>query len=134
MKELSVIIPVLNERENIAPLISEVEEALSLIDYEVIFVDDGSTDGTQKAILQKVTKRITLIEFKKNYGQSTALTAGIDHASGKYIALLDGDLQNDPSDINLMLKKLKEGDWDVVAGNRKDRKDGMIFRKIPSKI
>jgi len=134
MKELSVIIPVLNERENIAPLISELEQALSCIDYEVIFVDDGSTDGTQKAILQQVTKRITLIEFKKNYGQSTALTAGIDHASGKYIALLDGDLQNDPSDINFMLKKLKEEDWDVVAGNRKDRKDGMIFRKIPSKI
>jgi len=133
MKELSVIIPVLNERENIAPLISDLEQALPGIDYEVIFVDDGSNDGTQKEVVKRATKRIMLIEFRKNYGQSTAITAGIDYASGKYIALMDGDSQNDPDDITFMLKKLKEEDWDVVAGNRKDRKDG-ILRKIPSKI
>ncbi|MGB4775724.1 MAG: glycosyltransferase, partial [Daejeonella sp.] len=71
---------------------------------------------------------------RKNYGQSTAMTAGIDHATGKYIALLDGDLQNDPSDIPFMLQKLKDEDWDVVAGNRANRRDGMFLRKIPSKI
>ncbi len=134
MKELSVIITVLNERENVVPLIAALQEALAGIDYEAVFVDDGSTDGTQKEIQKHRDKRITLVELKKNYGQSTAMTAGIDYATGKYIALLDGDLQNDPSDIPFMLNKLKEEDWDVVAGNRKNRKDGMFFRKIPSKI
>ncbi|MEO6221118.1 MAG: glycosyltransferase family 2 protein [Ginsengibacter sp.] len=134
MKELSIIITVLNERENIVPMIMALEAALAGIDYEGIFVDDGSTDGTQKEIRKHTTKRIMLVELRKNYGQSTAMTAGIDYSTGKYIALLDGDLQNDPSDIPFMLKKLKEEDWDVVAGNRKNRKDGMFLRKIPSKI
>ena len=134
MKELSVIITVLNERENIAPLIMLLEEALEGFNYEVIFVDDGSNDGTQKEILKYISKRIMLVELRKNYGQSTAMTAGIDYAQGTYIALLDGDLQNDPSDIPFMLKKIKTEDWDVVAGNRKNRKDSMLFRRIPSKI
>ena len=134
MKELSVVITVFNERENVAPMVNALEEALTSIDHEVIFVDDGSNDGTQKEIKKNLTKRIVLVELRKNYGQSTAMTAGIDHAKGKYIALLDGDLQNDPSDIPFMLNKLKEEDWDVVAGNRKNRKDGMFLRKIPSKI
>ena len=134
MKELSVVITVFNERENVAPMVNALEEALTSIDHEVIFVDDGSNDGTQKEIKKNLTKRIVLVELRKNYGQSTAMTAGIDHAKGKYIALLDGDLQNDPSDIPFMLDKLKEEDWDVVAGNRKNRKDGMFLRKIPSKI
>ncbi|WP_423149166.1 glycosyltransferase family 2 protein [Rubrolithibacter danxiaensis] len=134
MRELSVVITVLNERENIAPLITAIREALSGIDYEVVFVDDGSNDGTQKEIRTHADERIVLVELRKNYGQSTAMTAGIDHAVGKYIALLDGDLQNDPSDIPFMLAKLKDEDWDVVAGNRKNRQDGMFLRKIPSKI
>ncbi|MEP6596378.1 MAG: glycosyltransferase family 2 protein [Ginsengibacter sp.] len=134
MKELSVVITVFNERENIAPLISALEQALSDIDYEVIFVDDGSDDGTQKEIREHCTRKMVLVELRKNYGQSTAMTAGIDYAAGKYIALLDGDLQNDPSDIPFMLNKLKKEDWDVVAGNRKDRMDGMFLRRIPSKI
>ncbi len=134
MKELSVIITVLNERENVVLMISALKEALIGIDYEAIFVDDGSTDGTQREIRKHVDARIILVELRKNYGQSTAMTAGIDYAKGKYIALLDGDLQNDPSDIPFMLNKLKEEDWDVVAGNRKNRKDGMFLRKIPSKI
>ncbi|WP_207428297.1 glycosyltransferase family 2 protein [Pedobacter sp. SYSU D00535] len=134
MRELSVVITVLNERENIAPMIEALGKALLNIDYEVIFVDDGSSDGTQKEIRKHATDRIVLVELRKNYGQSTAMTAGIDHASGKYVALLDGDLQNDPSDIPFMLQKLKDEDWDVVAGNRKNRQDGMFLRKIPSKI
>lgn len=134
MKELSVVITVLNERENIGPLISALHDALEGIDYEVVFVDDGSDDGTPREIRRHAGKRIRLVELRKNYGQSTAMTAGIDHAEGTYIALLDGDLQNDPADIPFMLKKLKDEDWDVVAGNRKDRQDGIFLRKIPSKI
>lgn len=134
MRELSVVITVLNERENISPLIQALHQALIGIDYEVVFVDDGSDDGTQREIRKHADSHIRLIELRKNYGQSTAMTAGIDHTTGTYIALLDGDLQNDPSDIPFMLNKLKEEDWDVVAGNRKDRQDGMFLRKVPSRI
>lgn len=134
MTELSVVITVLNERENIFPLIQAIKNALAGINYEVVFVDDGSDDGTQKEVRKHADGRILLVELRKNYGQSTAMTAGIDHASGKYIALLDGDLQNDPADIPFMLQKLKDEDWDVVAGNRANRQDGVFMRKIPSKI
>ena len=134
MRGLSVVITVLNERENIAPLIEAIGTALSGIDYEVIFVDDGSNDGTQKEIRKHANENIILVELRKNYGQSTAMTAGIDHASGTYIALMDGDLQNDPSDIPFMLQKLKDEDWDVVVGNRKSRQDRLLARKLPSKI
>ena len=134
MRELSVVITVLNEKENIAPLIEAIKSALIGIDYEVIFVDDGSNDGTQKEIRKYSNDQIILVELRKNYGQSTAMTAGIDHTTGNYIALLDGDLQNDPTDIPFMLQKMKDEDWDVVAGNRKNRQDGVFLRKIPSKI
>ncbi|MEO8795877.1 MAG: glycosyltransferase family 2 protein [Daejeonella sp.] len=134
MRELSVVVTVLNERENIQPLLTDIRNALTDIDYEVVFVDDGSNDGTQKEIKKFADDRVTLIELRKNYGQSTAMTAGIDYSTGNYIALLDGDLQNDPTDIPFMLQKLKDEDWDVVAGNRKNRKDGMFLRKIPSTI
>jgi glycosyltransferase involved in cell wall biosynthesis len=134
MRELSVVVTVMNEEENIRPLVEAIDSALATIDYEVIFVDDGSTDGTRTRIKEAVNTRIVLVELRKNYGQSTAMTAGIDHTTGRYIALLDGDLQNDPTDIPSMLELLKREDWDVVAGNRKNRKDGFILRKIPSKI
>lgn len=134
MKELSVVITVMNEEENIKPLLEAVRSALSAIDYEIIIVDDGSTDKTKQQILEHTDDRTVLVELRKNYGQSTAMTAGIDHSHGRYIALLDGDLQNDPTDIPAMLELLKKEDWDVVAGNRKNRKDGFILRKIPSKI
>ena len=134
MKELSVVITVLNEKDNIKPLMEAIRTALTGINYEVVFVDDGSSDGTQKEINKFADERIVLVELRRNYGQSTAMTAGIDNASGTYIALLDGDLQNDPSDIPFMLKKMKDEDWDVVAGNRNKRQDGFFLRKIPSKI
>ena len=134
MPELSVVITVMNEEENIQPLLAVISSALDGIDYEVILVDDGSTDATKKRILQFSDERTILVELRRNYGQSTAMTAGIDHSKGTYVALLDGDLQNDPTDIPSMLKLLKEEDWDVVAGNRANRKDGMLLRKIPSKI
>lgn len=134
MRELSVVITVMNEEENIKPLLQTVHAALQDIDYEVILVDDGSTDKTKQKILDNAGERVILVELRKNYGQSTAMTAGIDHSKGKYIALLDGDLQNDPTDIPAMLDLLKKEDWDVVAGNRKNRKDGFILRRIPSSI
>lgn len=134
MRELSVVITVMNEEDNIRPLVEAINKALAGIDYEVIFVDDGSTDATRKRVKELVDTRTVLVELRKNYGQSTAMTAGIDFTTGKYIALLDGDLQNDPTDIPMMLALLKKEDWDVVAGNRKDRKDGFILRKVPSKI
>lgn len=134
MRELSVVITVMNEEENILMLLQSIRQALGGIDYEVVFVDDGSTDRTKQQILQHSDDRTVLVELRKNYGQSTAMSAGIDHSRGKYIALLDGDLQNDPSDIPAMLQLLKDEDWDVVAGNRRNRKDGMFLRKIPSGI
>ena len=134
MKELSIVITVKDEEENIKPLLDSIRSALSGLDYEIILVDDGSADKTKQQILNNSDERTVLVELRKNYGQSTAMTAGIDYSTGRYIALLDGDLQNDPSDIPGMLDLLKREDWDVVAGNRKNRKDGMFLRKIPSKI
>ncbi len=131
---LSVVVPVMNEEDNVVPMIEAVHDSLQSIDYELLFVDDGSTDRTRERIREHMTPRIKLIELRKNYGQSTAMTAGIDHAEGEYITMLDGDLQNDPSDIPMMLEKLIHEDWDVVAGNRANRQDGMLLRKIPSKI
>jgi glycosyltransferase involved in cell wall biosynthesis len=124
----------MNEEDNIPPLLEAVHNALRDFNYEVILIDDGSTDNTKKKILEHANERVVLVELRKNYGQSTAMTAGIDHAQGKFIAMLDGDLQNDPTDIPFMLELMKKDDWDVVAGNRKNRKDGMVLRKIPSKI
>lgn len=134
MRELSVVITVMNEEENIGPLQEAIRNALGGMDYEVVYVDDGSSDRTREEIKKHSDDRTVLVELRKNYGQSTAMTAGIDHSTGKYVALLDGDLQNDPTDIPSMLELLKTEDWDVVAGNRKNRKDGMFLRKIPSKI
>ncbi|EOR92830.1 Glycosyl transferase, family 2 [Arcticibacter svalbardensis MN12-7] len=134
MKDLSVVITVLNERENILPLLEAIRNALGPLSYEVVFVDDGSSDGTQKEIRKYADDHIILVELRRNYGQSTAMTAGIEHSTGRYIALLDGDLQNDPTDIPMMLEKLIDEDWDVVAGNRKDRQDGAFLRKFPSMI
>jgi glycosyltransferase involved in cell wall biosynthesis len=134
MIELSLVIPVMNEEDNVKPLLEAVRSALKDFDYEIILVDDGSTDNTRKRILEYADERTVLVELRKNYGQSTAMSAGIDYARGEFIAMLDGDLQNDPTDIPFMLDLLKREDWDVVAGNRKNRKDGMVLRKIPSKI
>jgi glycosyltransferase involved in cell wall biosynthesis len=134
MRELSVVITVMDEQDNIKPLLESIRNALTGIDYEVVLVDDGSTDKTKQQVLEYADERTVLVELRKNYGQSTAMTAGIDYSHGKFVALLDGDLQNDPTDIPAMLDLLKKEDWDVVAGNRKNRKDGFILRRLPSKI
>lgn len=134
MKKISAVVCVYNEELNIKPLVEKITTALSGIDYEIIYVDDGSTDNTVKEILNLKHPRLTLVEFRKNFGQSSALAAGIKEASAEYIVLLDGDLQNDPSDIPMMLEKAETEGWDVVAGLRKNRQDGMFLRKIPSWI
>ena len=134
MKKLSVVIPVMNEEDNIKPLFKALREALKDIDYELIFVDDGSTDSTVSKIKEEADSRTKLIVFNRNFGQTTAMAAGIDEAEGEIIATIDGDLQNDPRDIPIMMEKLEKEGWDVVAGIRAKRQDGLMLRKIPSKI
>lgn len=131
---ISVVITVYNEEDNIKPLLEATYSALEEIDYEVILIEDGSTDKTVVEVKKYANSRTKLIIFNRNFGQTTALAAGIDMAIGEYIATMDGDLQNDPTDIPVMLKKAMDEEWDVVAGRRANRKDGFVLRKIPSKI
>ncbi|MCC5939373.1 MAG: glycosyltransferase family 2 protein [Lunatimonas sp.] len=132
--EISVVVTVFNEEKNIQPLLEATYAALQHLDYELILVDDGSTDGTVSEVKRLANDRTSLLIFNRNYGQTTALAAGIDQATGRYLATMDGDLQNDPSDIPMMLEKAKSENWDVVAGRRANRKDGFVLRKVPSKI
>ncbi|WP_461642841.1 glycosyltransferase family 2 protein [Labilibaculum euxinus] len=134
MKKLSLVICVYNEEDNIIPLSEQIVRNLDNYDFEAIFVDDGSTDETRKRILSIPDERFMMVQLRKNYGQSSALAAGIGQAEGEYIVTLDGDLQNDPSDIPAMLKLAEDEDWDLVAGIREKRQDGMMLRLIPSKI
>ncbi len=134
MKKLSLVVCVYNEEPNILPLASQIKEALKSIDYEAIFVDDGSTDQTVAEVKKINDQHFTLVELKKNYGQSSALQAGIDQSDAEFVVLIDGDLQNDPADIPGMLKMIEKENWDMVAGVRANRKDGMFLRKIPSKL
>lgn len=132
--KLSVVIPVMNETENIRPLFQALDASLRSIDHEIILVDDGSTDGTVAAVEACAPSHARLIVLNKNYGQTTAMAAGIEYAEGELIATMDGDLQNDPADIPMMMRYLEEQDLDVVAGRRASRKDGMMLRKIPSAV
>lgn len=132
--KLSVVISVYNEEENVRPLVEQLAAALENIDHEIIFVDDGSTDGTLAELKKISSGHLHTIELRKNYGQSLALMAGIDLAQGEYIATMDGDLQNYPADIPAMLQLAQTGDWDLVAGLRADRQDGFWLRKIPSLV
>ncbi len=130
---LSVIVTILNERDNIRPLIDRIHAALGGMDYEIIYVDDGSTDGSVALLHELDDPRLVVVELRKNYGQSLALMAGIDAARGRYIATMDGDLQNDPADLPDMLRLVEE-EWDLVVGERVNRQDGTLLRKIPSRI
>ena len=132
--KLSIVICVYNEEPNIKPLTDWIFDSLQDIEFELIYVNDGSTDNTVEEIKKINDPRIILIELNKNYGQSSALAAGIKEASGAYIVTMDGDLQNDPTDIPDMLKKAEDEEWDLVAGIRAIRKDDVFLRKIPSKI
>ncbi len=137
MPKLSVVVPVYNEEENLADLGTEIREALDSIDYEVILVDDGSTDNSFKEIekLGKENSRFKALRLGTNFGQTAAMAAGIDHTTGELVAFLDSDLQNDPADIPAMLAKLDEGEGcDVVSGWRKNRQDKWLTRRLPSEI
>jgi glycosyltransferase involved in cell wall biosynthesis len=132
--ELSIVITVFNEQENIRPLLQQIAAALPGYEYEIIIVDDGSTDRTVAEVKQHADAHVKLVIFNANYGQTAAMAAGIQEACGEYIATMDGDLQNDPTDIPAMLEKLKAENWDMVAGTRKNRQDGELLRKLPSKL
>ena len=132
--KLSVVVTVYNEERNIRPLIEKITSALEGLEYEIVYVDDGSSDNTLGELYGIQHPRLKVVEFRKNYGQSLALMAGIEQARGEYIATMDGDLQNDPSDIPGMLQLAEESNYDMVAGERANRKDGIFLRKIPSKI
>lgn len=131
---LSVVVCVYNEEQNIRPMVEQIEAALPDIDYEIVYVDDGSRDGTLAELKKIANPRLRIVEFRRNYGQSAALAAGIEYASGEWIVTLDGDLQNDPADIPRMLQLARERDLDLLAGIRQKRQDGVFLRKIPSKI
>ena len=131
--KLSIVVPLFNEEGNVVLLTQKIHESLVGYTYEIIYVDDFSTDQTRKRVAQMADEKVHLIELKKNYGQSLALAAGIDHASGEYIITMDGDLQNDPSDIPQMLEYAIDDEYDVVTGIRQKRKDSLV-KKIPSKI
>lgn len=135
--ELSLFLPVLDEEENLRPMHAKIAAALDALGKtaEVIFVDDGSTDKSLE-ILKEIAaedSRVRVISLRRNYGQTAAMSAGIDAAKGEILIPMDADLQNDPADIKRLLDKLDEG-YDVVSGWRKNRQDKLISRKIPSKI
>lgn len=135
--QLSAIVPFYNEEGSITAMYDALRKALDplSIPYELLFVDDGSHDRTfeiAKALAQK-DPNLRVIKFRKNYGQTPAMMAGINHARGKILITMDGDLQNDPADIPSFLSKIEEG-YDIVVGWRHKRQDKLITRKIPSKI
>ena len=134
---LSVVIPLMNEEENIPLLYQELAEVLENLeeDYEIVFVDDGSTDRSLQLLrdIQGKDSHVVVVTFRRNFGQTAAMAAGFDYASGDVIVTMDADLQNDPKDIPLLLEKIKAGN-DVVTGWRYDRKDAFINRRLPSII
>ncbi|SIQ39763.1 glycosyltransferase family 2 protein [Maribacter ulvicola] len=130
---LSVVVPLYNEEDNVTLLTQKIHESLVGYDYQIIYIDDFSKDKTKKVVKDLKDDKVHLIELKKNYGQSLALAAGLDYAEGEYIITMDGDLQNDPSDIPQMLTYAVSGEYDVVTGIRQKRKDSLV-KKIPSKI
>lgn len=123
--DLSIVVPLYNEEDNAIQLFNEIKEELDKLNkkYEIIFIDDGSTDNTLNKI--KLLSPLKVIKFRKNFGQTYALDAGIKNAKGKYIITMDGDLQNNPKDFKNLIEKLEEG-WDVVSGWRKNRKDNIM--------
>lgn len=134
---LSVVVPIYNEAENVRPLYTAVRDVLDGLgkSCEMIFVDDGSRDGTREILAELAASdpQLRVILFRKNFGQSAAMGAGFRASRGELVVAMDGDLQNDPKDIPKLIRKIEEG-HDVVSGWRKNRKDGLLIRKIPSRI
>ena len=137
MIDLSIVVPLFNEEESVTPLYRSICAVLESIEYdtEIIFVDDGSRDTTFSVAerLAATDPRLRVIKFRRNYGQTPAMVAGIDIAQGRIVITMDGDLQNDPADIPSFLHKMAEG-YDIVVGWRFDRQDRLLSRKIPSRI
>jgi glycosyltransferase involved in cell wall biosynthesis len=135
--ELSVIVPFFDEEDNVAPLYQEISAALIATNqsYEMIFVNDGSRDSTLEMLMEiaAVDNKMMVVDLVRNFGQTAAMMAGFDHASGKIVIAMDGDGQNDPAEIPVLLAELEKG-YDVVSGWRKDRQDRTFSRKIPSMI
>lgn len=133
--DVSVVAPVFDEAENLRPLHERICAALAGRSFEILYVDDGSTDGSAKVLdeIEAADPRARVLHFRRNYGQTAAISAGIDHARGKVIVPIDADLQNEPADIPAMLAKLDEG-FDVVSGWRKDRNDAAVSRVLPSMV
>ena len=136
--DISVVIPFLNEQENLKPLINELEASLNPLaeqgkNYEILFVDDGSSDGGLELLAKEHGRnsRIKVVEFRRNFGQTAAMAAGLDHSEGDVVITMDADRQNDPADIPQLLDKLDEG-FDLVCGWRRDRKDTYWSRRLPS--
>ncbi len=134
---VSVVIPIYNERENIEPLYQELKAVMEELgrDYEIIFINDGSTDGSTE-LLDEIAEKdgtVTVVHLRRNFGQTAAMSAGFHQARGDIIITMDGDLQNDPKDIPRILEKLEEG-YDIVSGWRKDRKDPYWSRVFPSRV
>ena len=137
MAKYSIVVPFHNEEENVTILYARLKQVMEQIDdsFEMVLVDDGSSDRTYKLLeeIAAVDSRVLVVKLRRNFGQTSALSAGFDHASGKFILAMDGDLQHDPNDIPAFIEKLDEG-YDVVSGWRKDRTDSFIMRRIPSGI
>jgi glycosyltransferase involved in cell wall biosynthesis len=133
--DLSIVVPLFNEEANIIPLYRSLHEALSISgeEYELIFVDDGSSDGTFGRLKEMALEdpRVRVIRFRRNFGQTAAMAAGFDAATGDIVVPMDGDLQNDPLDIPRLVAVIRKG-YDVVSGWRMDRKDTFISRRLPS--
>jgi len=136
--ELSIVIPLFNEEESVEPLYAQLQEALESLEqnYEIIVVDDGSTDRSFELLkgLHAQDKRLKVIRFRRNFGQTAAFAAGFEHAQGQVVVTMDADLQNDPADIPRLLEKLEEG-YDVVSGWRVERwKSAWLTRRLPSVV
>jgi glycosyltransferase involved in cell wall biosynthesis len=137
LPSLSVVVPIYNESENLPLLIEAIHQALvpTGIDYEIICVDDASTDGSAEILRQFAQQdgRLKAVLLRRNYGQTAGMAAGFDYAQGSIIVTMDGDLQNDPADIPLLLERLEQG-YDLVSGWRKHRKDNRVTRLLPSMV
>ena len=135
--QITITVPIYNEEQNIAPLHEKVCAAMTELgrSWELVLVDDGSTDGSAAALdaIAARDRHVVVVHFPRNYGQTAAMMAGLDHARGDIIVPMDGDLQNDPADIGRLVAKLEEG-HDVVSGWRKDRQDNPIKRNLPSRL
>src|SRR5690242_17053118 len=135
--DVSIVVPLFNEEESVRPMHAAITSAVEPlgVSFEIVFVDDGSRDATV-ALVDEIARRdprVCLVKFRRNYGQTPAMAAGIAQASGEVIVTMDGDLQNDPRDIGELLRKIDEGN-DIVVGWRHERQDKLISRKIPSRI